>query len=122
MAEIMQGECKICYKKKAVDEEGLCGACAAEAFVKGKPDAGANVPLDRLVMPYAVEQRLRFIDFLLSQYGRVNRSAIMDYFGIGAATATRDFKAYKGLCKDNVIYDDVDKSYHRSNRFKRVWA
>ena len=42
--------------------------------------------------------------------------------GIGAATATRDFKAYKGLCKDNVIYDDVDKSYHRSNRFKRVWA
>ena len=78
--------------------------------------------LHKLVMPYAVEQRLRLIDFLLSQYGHVNRSAIMDYFGIGAATATRDFKAYKGLCKDNVIYDDVDKSYHRSNRFKRMWA
>ena len=85
-------------------------------------ETAGSFPLQRFVMPYAVEQRLRLIDFLLSQYGHVNRSAIMDYFGIGAATATRDFKAYKGLCKDNVIYDDVDKSYHRSNRFKRVWA
>jgi hypothetical protein len=88
----------------------------------GKTESNKPEEIDRSVMPYAVEQRLRFIDFLLSQYGHVNRSAIMDYFGIGAATATRDFKAYKGLCKDNVIYDDVDKSYHRSNRFKRVWA
>lgn len=32
-------------------------------------------------MNYAVQQRLRFIDFLLYHYGRINRSVIMDYFG-----------------------------------------
>ena len=96
--------------------------CTCEECYKSWKDKRKSCPVEQLVMPYAVEQRLRLIDFLLSQYGHVNRSAIMDYFGIGAATATRDFKAYKGLCKDNVIYDDVDKSYHRSSRFKRVWA
>ena len=76
--------------------------------------------MQRCVMPYAVEQRLRLIDFLLFQYGRVNRSAIMDYFGIGAATATRDFKAYKKLCKGNMVYDDFDKAYYKTHHFKRV--
>lgn len=81
-----------------------------------------NGQMQRGVMPYAVEQRLRLIDFLLSQYGRVNRSAIMDYFGIGSATATRDFKAYKKLCKGNMVYDDFDKAYYKTHHFKRVWA
>ncbi len=96
--------------------------CCGEMILTIEPESGANVPLDRLVMPYAVEQRLRFIDFLLSQYGHVNRSAIMDYFGIGAATATRDFKAYKGICIENIVYCDATKSYYRSNCFKRAWA
>ncbi|MCK5610622.1 hypothetical protein KAR91_52605 [Candidatus Pacearchaeota archaeon] len=114
-------ECPKC--KGLFYQATTCAKCmVCTKPLNSKTESGANVPLDRLVMPYAVEQRLRFIDFLLSQYGHVNRSATMDYFGIGAATATRDFKAYKGLCKDNVIYDDVDKSYHRSNRFKRIWA
>ena len=78
--------------------------------------------VQRCVMPYAVEQRLRLIHFLLSQYGHVNRSAIMDYFGIGAATATRDFKAYKKLCEGNMVYDDYDKAYYKTHHFKRVWA
>ena len=123
MADCINKKCNAFNEKHSLN----CGATflspmSCKDYLTSDSDAGANVPLDRLVMPYAVEQRLRFIDFLLSQYGHVNRSAIMDYFGIGAATATRDFKAYKGLRKDNVIYDDVDKSYHRSNRFKRVWA
>ena len=87
-----------------------------------KPETSAASPLQKMVMPYAVEQRLRLIDFLLSQYGHVNRSAIMDYFSIGAATATRDFRAYKKLCKGNMVYDDFDKAYYKTHHFKRVWA
>ncbi len=49
MIKIKQGECYICKKFRAVDEDWMCGACAAEAFVKGNKDAGATVPLDRLV-------------------------------------------------------------------------
>ena len=103
------------YECKHGNHMAYCQECKKE-----KKESA--VALSNGVMPYALEQRLRLIDFLLAQYGYVNRSALMDYFGIGAATATRDFKAYKNICKENVIYDDVDKAYHKSNRFKRVWA
>lgn len=73
-------------------------------------------------MKYAMEQRLRMIDFLLSRYGHVNRRAIMDYFGIGEASATRDFTAYKKLGPDNMIYNAVDKTYCATQKFKRIWA
>lgn len=33
-------------------------------------------------MQYAIEQHLRLLDFLLAQYGTVNRSSLEDYFGI----------------------------------------
>lgn len=73
-------------------------------------------------MKYAIEQRLRLIDFLLAEYGHVNRSAIMDYFGIGEATATRDFKEYKKLHPDNMIYSGNDRAYYKTQHFKRVWS
>ena len=52
-------------------------------------------------MTYAVEQRLRFIDFLLHQYGVLNRSAIMDYFGISQPCATRDIQEY--IVKQQIV-------------------
>lgn len=73
-------------------------------------------------MKYAIEQRLRLIDFLLSQYGNVNRSAIMDYFGIGEATATRDFAEYKKLCPGNMVYSGNDRTYYKMQDFKREWV
>ena len=72
-------------------------------------------------MNYAVEQRMRFIDFLLAQYGHINRAALMDYFGIGSACATRDFKAYKELNPDGIWLNDSDKNYYKTVAFKRVW-
>lgn len=74
-----------------------------------------------MTMKYAVEQRLRFIDFLLAQYGHVNRSAIMDYFGIGEATATRDFGEYKKLKSSNLVYNGNDRTYYKTQFFERVW-
>lgn len=75
----------------------------------------------RSALTYAVEQRLRFVDFLLAQYGHVKRAALMDYFGIGEATATRDFGAYHDLAPGNMALNPSDKTYYRTTAFARVW-
>ena len=73
-------------------------------------------------MKYAIEQRLRFIDFLLHQYGRVNRSAVTDYFGISVPQATTDFKTYMKLAPDNIRYCHSDKAYIKNPEFNRVYV
>lgn len=72
-------------------------------------------------MTYAQKQRLRFIDFLLNQYGHINRSAIMGYYGVSAPQASRDFKYYIQLAPNNMEYSKTDKLYRRTNKFKRIW-
>lgn len=70
---------------------------------------------------YAVEQRLRLIDFLLAQYGTVNRSALMDYFGISTPQASADFKMYLTLAPTNMVYAPCDRCYVRTQKFRRLW-
>lgn len=70
---------------------------------------------------YAIEQRLRFIDFLLFQYGHVNRSAIMDFYGISMPCASRDIQMYLELAPKNMVYDTNAKAYVRGVGFERVW-
>ena len=72
-------------------------------------------------LSYAVEQRLRFVDFLLAQYGHVKRAALIDFFGVGPATATRDFTAYHAMAPGNMTLNASDKTYYRTTAFKRVW-
>ena len=86
-----------------------------------------RVCVKRMVMPvkphnYAVVQRLRFIDFLLAQFGYVNRSHIQDYFGISIPQATTDMKNYIKLVPDNMRYSNKQKRYIRTSDFERVWA
>lgn len=72
-------------------------------------------------MKYATEQRLRLIDFLLAIYGHVNREAVIDYFDVGEATATRDFTAYRDLAPGNLVYNASDRKYYKTESFARVW-
>lgn len=72
-------------------------------------------------LSYAVEQRLRMIDFLLRQYGHVGRAMLIDYFGIGEATATRDFAAYLEIAPANMAFNHTDKTYYRTVAFVSVW-
>lgn len=72
-------------------------------------------------MNYAVEQRLRMIDFLLHTYGHINRSALIDYFGIGDACATRDFRTYKDLNPGNMVYQIEKRRYYKTQEFKRIY-
>jgi len=73
-------------------------------------------------MKYAIEQRLRMIDFLLHQYGKIRRDAIMDYFGIASAAATRDFAEYKKLHPHNMVFDGSSKMYLKAPNFKRAYT
>ncbi|MDR7193377.1 hypothetical protein [Luteimonas terrae] len=70
---------------------------------------------------YAVEQRLRLIDFLLQQYGHFNRAALVDYFGISVPQASADLSAYLELAPGNAEYDVRRKTYVRTDRFARVY-
>lgn len=80
----------------------------------------AEVKVARLT--YAVEKRLRFIDFLLQQYGAVSRSALTDYFGISVPQASLDIKKYIELAPSNIEYDKSDKLYRSTKQFSRIWA
>ncbi len=72
-------------------------------------------------MNYAVEQRLRLIDFLLFHYGSVGREQLIDYFGIGEACGTRDLKKYREAYPENIALNASTKRYVKSETFKRVW-
>lgn len=72
-------------------------------------------------MKYAIEQRLRFIDFLLHQYGHINRSALIGFYGISVPQATKDFKDYTALAPDNMRYSVTQKVYIKNPKFKRYW-
>lgn len=71
---------------------------------------------------WAVEQRLRFIDFLLAEYGTLNRSALTDYYGISSPQASADIADYLHLAPTNAQYDLKAKAYRRTAEFRRVWA
>lgn len=72
-------------------------------------------------MNYALTQRLRFIDFLLNQYGYINRSAIMCYYGVSMPQASHDFKDYMKLAPNNMEYSKTDKIYKRTDKFKPIY-
>lgn len=73
-------------------------------------------------MNYAVEQRLRLIDFLLLHYGSIGPDQMVDYFGIGKATATRDFSLYRQQNPGNAVFDDSSKLWIRGVNFKRAYS
>lgn len=72
-------------------------------------------------MKYAVEQRLRLIDFLLHHYGSVSRCEIEDYFGVGSATVTRDFSLYTEKAPNNTLLNQSSKRYVRLDTFVRAY-
>jgi len=73
-------------------------------------------------LSYAIEQRLRFIDFLLYQYGSVNRSALVDHFGISTPQASHDISLYNEIAPENTVYDRNEKAYLCTEEFVRVWG
>lgn len=75
-----------------------------------------------LPITYAVQQRLRLIDFLLAHYGSIGRAEVEGFFGVGSATVTRDFALYLRLAPGNALLNQQSKRWVRSDIFKRLYA
>ncbi len=60
---------------------------------------------DRSELRWGVEQRLEFIEFRLFWEGHVNRSDLMDQFGVSVNQASTDLNRYIGFAPENMVYD-----------------
>ena len=62
---------------------------------------------------WGVAQRLEFIEFRLFWEGHVNRSDLMEQFGLSVNQASADLNRYIGLAPDNMVYDKSARTYVR---------
>jgi len=76
------------------------------------------VERDRGELRWGVEQRLEFIEFRLFWEGRVNRSDLMEQFGISVNQATYDLSRYMEMAPDNMVYDKSARTYVRGPDFE----
>ncbi|WRH63788.1 MAG: WYL domain-containing protein [Fuscovulum sp.] len=67
---------------------------------------------------WGVEQRLEFIEFRLFWEGHVNRSDVMEQFGLSVNQASSDLNRYIGFAPENMVYDKSARTYVRGPRFK----
>lgn len=72
---------------------------------------------DRSNLRWGVEQKLQFIEFRLFWEGHVNRSDLIDKFGVSVNQASGDLNRYIALAPDNMVYDKSGKTYVRGSAF-----
>lgn len=66
-------------------------------------------------------QRLQFIEFRLLWEGHVNRSDLIEAFGISVPQSTLDFREYMDRAPGNMDYDKRLRHYFPSKTFKPVF-
>jgi len=67
----------------------------------------------RAELRWGIEQRLEFIEFRLFWEGHVNRSDLMEQFGLSVNQASADLNRYIGFAPDNMVYDRSARTYVR---------
>lgn len=72
-------------------------------------------------MRWGVEKRLEFIEFRLFWEGGINRSDIMDHFGVSVPQASKDLNLYEEKAPGNLVYDKSAKRYLASSTFNPVF-
>lgn len=87
----------------------VCG----KSNLEGGPDM-----MDHTSYPEAQVQRLKYIDFCLYFMGRTSRKEHMERYGLGSASATRDFAIYREHAPSNAYLDQQTKLYMASESFE----
>ena len=67
---------------------------------------------------WGVERRLEFVEFRLFWEGGVNRSDIVEEFGVSVPQASKDLTLYQEQAPDNIHYDRSQKRYFASETFR----
>ena len=76
---------------------------------------------ERVDLRWGVERRLEFIEFRLFWEGHVNRSDLIEAFGISVQQASADLNRYQGLAAANIFYDKSAKAYVRGSVFEPLF-
>ncbi len=71
---------------------------------------------------WSQDKRIEFIDFRLQWSGKINRSDLVDFFGISVPQASLDLARYIDWRPDNVFYDKKTKAYLKSDEFKPLFS
>lgn len=66
---------------------------------------------------WSQERRLEFVDYRLQWEGQLNRSDLMDVFGISVPQASLDIARYMELAPENIRYDRSARVYLAGERF-----
>ncbi|TPL86794.1 transcriptional regulator [Mesorhizobium sp. B2-3-14] len=67
---------------------------------------------------WGVERRLEFIEFRLFWEGGVNRSDLVEEFGVSVPQASKDLALYQEQASHNIVYDRSEKRYFASDSFR----
>lgn len=67
---------------------------------------------------WGVERRLEFIEFRLYWEGGINRSDLIDFFGVSVPQASKDLSQYQELAPGNMAYDKSEKRYFAPETFE----
>ena len=79
-------------------------------------------PEKTLSARWGPERRLEFIDFRLLWDGTINRSELVDFFGISTQQASSDLARYIEQAPANLSYDKSAKTYRATTGFKPLLA
>lgn len=71
---------------------------------------------------WSQDRRLKFIDFRLRWEGRINRSDLVEFFGISMPQASADVSKYMDAAPQNLVYDASIKTYQRANTYTPIFA
>lgn len=67
---------------------------------------------------WGAEKRLEFIDFRLFWGGVINRSDLVDEFGVSIPQASNDLSLYREHAPNNIRYDASAKRYFATDRYE----
>lgn len=70
---------------------------------------------------HAQRERLAFVDFSLEFFGQIARADLIQKFGTGLASCTRDLSMYRELAPDNAVLMHENKRYVRSDAFRAIF-
>ncbi len=70
---------------------------------------------------HAQRERLAFVDFSLEFFGQIARADLIQQFGTGLASCTRDLALYKELAPNNAVLMHENKRYVRSDSFRAIF-
>lgn len=73
------------------------------------------------MLKWGVERRLEFIEFRLFWEGGVNRSDLIDTFGVSVPQASKDLTHYQERAPQNAVYDKSARRYVAGPDFQPVF-